>query len=592
MQRSVLMLLLCMLSVFSIYPHAGRAAEDANKVAILNFQAETPGKYGNIRDALSLMLSGRLASREGITVVGSSLTVDEEDAVRGSGSKDIDAIFEKLDVDYIGTGEISEEGSGLRLKMTFQAQDGRAPIDVSALAADQNQILAAVDTLADEIARKVFGLSTAEENISQVQVVDQSGVDAFRTEHPDKKYKKEVVSGVAISADGDGASILQGDMLRRRASLKNGVLSLSVADIDADGVEEIAVVSERDLRIFHYDRGLLEMIGEISFDNTIKVHAMNIADVDGDGMEEMYISAVDDDRFASLVLTWTQAQGFQVLAEDIRWAIRPLAIPGEGYRLIGQDRSVKVIQFFEPGLYYIDIDYATGDIVRGERLFVPKGVNLFDFIFADIDGDALHERVAITRNMKLVVYDHQNRLVWASTEDYGGRNIYLGDRWLESDSAIYGQEVSKSGEALFELQYIPVRLIAKDMDGDGGDEILAASNSLSIFRGLTNLRSFSDGHVVCLRWNGAAMQELWATDTLGGHIAAFDVTSSIASRAIGNVLKATGDEPAVNKVSLYVGQVPANGLGGILNVFADKGNLVVYNFGIAWETGNLLEVRQ
>ncbi|HKJ66167.1 MAG TPA: hypothetical protein VJ969_12235, partial [Desulfopila sp.] len=304
------------------------------------------------------------------------------------------------------------------------------------------------------------------------------------------------------------------------------------------------------------------------------------------------ISAVDDDRFSSVVLTWTQAQGFRVLAEDIPWAIRPLAIPGEGYRLIGQDRSVKVIRFFESGLYYIDIDYAAGDIVRGERLFVPKGINLFDFILADIDGDALYERVAITRNMKLMVYDHQNRLVWASTEDYGGRNIYLGDRWLENDSAIYGQEVSKSGEALFELQYIPVRLVARDMDGDGGEEVLAARNSLSMFRGLTNLRSFSDGNVVCLRWTGAGMQELWSTDTLGGHIAAFDVTSSMASRPMGNALKAAADETTVNEVSLYVGQVPANGLGGILNAFADKGNLVVYNFRIAWETGNQLEVTQ
>ncbi|HKJ64205.1 MAG TPA: hypothetical protein VJ969_02305, partial [Desulfopila sp.] len=208
MQRSVLMLLLCMLSVFSIYPHTGRAAEDANRVAILNFQAEIPGKYANIRDALKLMLSGRLASREGINVVGSSLTADEEDGVRGGSPKDIDAIFEKLDVDYIGAGEIAAEGSGLRLKMTFQARDGRAPIDVSALAGNQNQILAAVDTLAEEIAGKVFGLSSAEKNISQVQVPDQLGVDAFRTEHPDKKYKKEVISEAAISADGEGANIL------------------------------------------------------------------------------------------------------------------------------------------------------------------------------------------------------------------------------------------------------------------------------------------------------------------------------------------------------------------------------------------------
>jgi len=179
-----------------------------------------------------------------------------------------------------------------------------------------------------------------------------------------------------------------------------------------------------------------------------------------------------------------------------------------------------------------------------------------------------------------VVYDHENRLLWSGTEDYGGRNLYLGDRWLESDSAIYGQGVGKSGEALFELQYIPVRPVGKDIDGDGSDEILAARNTLSMFKEMTNLRSFSDGQVVCLRWDGSAMQELWSTDSLDGHVSAFDVTASVASRTADNTEKAAEEESLVKEVGLYVGQAPANGLGGILDMFGDSTNLVVYNFGI------------
>jgi hypothetical protein len=47
------------------------------------------------------------------------------------------------------------------------------------------------------------------------------------------------------------------------------------------------------------------------------------------------------------------------------------------------------------------------DLCGVNRCFCPRGVNLFDFTLADLDNDGLIEKIAITRDLKLVVYRQQ-----------------------------------------------------------------------------------------------------------------------------------------------------------------------------------------
>jgi hypothetical protein len=320
----------------------------------------------------------------------------------------------------------------------------------------------------------------------------------------------------------------------------------------------------------------LEELAVYPYESALAVHAMNIADLDGDGHSEIYLSAVENQRLSSMILTWNPKNGFQVLMNKIRWAIRPIDLPGEGYVLAGQSRARARSYFLERGIFLLNIDAAGQSISRGKRLFLPESYNLFDFVYGDIDGDGAEEIVSITSNTKLALHDRENSLVWIGEDDFGGSKTYLGSRWRKDGVTVIG-EVANDGENYLELQYVPVRLKAVDINGDGKDEIISVKNTLATFRALRNLRGFSSGNVVCLSWDGHKMKELWATDLLDGHIADYDIMVHDSAK-----LDSPGknEEDAVTGIRLYAAQIPTAAFANVINISSKKGNLVVYNFKI------------
>lgn len=582
MQRNFVIVFLCITVTLCTSAMKSYATESTGKVALFPFHAEHAGKYENLKNALHLMLAGRLATRDGISVVDNTLTATEQESFVTRYPEAIEAVFAKMNADFIGSGEMILEGTRLNLRMRFFSKDGRVPIRISSYADNEQQVMPAIDALASKIGEKLFGLRAPGSAVITT-VEKQKGIDAFQTEHPDRSYKEKIISGVAVFAEDEGMMISQDNMLRRRAELAGHIVALSVADLDSNGIDEIVVASEKNIWVYHYNRGILELLSRYSLQIDIKTHAMNIADLDGDGQSEIYVSAVEEGRFSSMILTWSMEAGVRVVADKIRFAIRPIDIPRIGYRLIGQAASIKKNPFFEPGLYYMNMnmDVSTDPVVQGEKLFLPRSFNLFDFVYADIDGDGLYEKVAITGDMKMVVYNRENRLMWISKDDYGGRNLYVGERWVENDSAIYGEPSDKGEEINMSLQYLPVPLLAMDINGDGKDEILSGKNTLSTYRVLVNLRNFSGGKMVCLGWNGQAMRELWQTDTLDGFIADFDL--NIEPLPENGKIK-QNEMLAGTKMQLFVGQVAGQGVTDLLGFLADSGSLVVYDFDILNKT--------
>ena len=245
-------------------------------------------------------------------------------------------------------------------------------------------------------------------------------------------------------------------------------------------------------------------------------------------------------------------------------ALRPLEVPGEGMILAGQMSGNESRDgFVRAGIFHLDRS-GSGKLVRGARLPVPDRFNLFDFVWADLEGDKACELVAVDRNEKLLVYDSGQNLIHVSDGAYGGSTNYLGPDRLDRQKNNPG--ASASGEdSDRELAYVPTRLLARDVDGDGRQEIIIGQNKRITPLFLRNFREYEGGTIACLGWKDAMLAEMWRTNTIPGYIADYSFILE------GNVTKSA---EGVGRAQLYVGQIPADTFLGLLA--AKESKMLVY----------------
>ena len=217
--------------------------------------------------------------------------------------------------------------------------------------------------------------------------------------------------------------------------------------------------------------------------------------------------------------------------------------------LLGQETSYRTEEnFLSPGVFELSIDPANGQLIRGNKLLLPENTNLFDFVYADLDGDRENELVLIDAKQKLLVYDSALNLIWVSSASYGGSKTYFGPDWnLSNPGADAANTLTESQQDNRTLVFIPGRLDTKDITGDGLPEVVVSTNEVGISKYLTNTRWYDGGSVACLGWYGQGLAELWRTNQISGYVADyfFDDRAETAEQENARVLN-----------RLYVAQIP------------------------------------
>ncbi len=318
---------------------------------------------------------------------------------------------------------------------------------------------------------------------------------------------------------------------------------------------------------------VIEQVAETTLSPAVIHHAMNMADLDGDGKQEIYLSGTDGLNVSSMILEWDGKAQFQVISQYLPWYLRPLFVPGKGWQLAGQKRGIERIDFIRPGVYLLSLD-AQFKIKQGERLALPKSVNLFDFVYADLDGDTFHELVVVDPKEKLKVYNPANELVWVSTRNFGGSKIYLGPSQGGAQDKNKVRNLSADEDSNRELIFVPGRIIVTDIDMDGREEIIVNENKRGSLSFLDRWRMYNGGVVVGLAWNDSVLTESWRTGTYRGYVA--DYSFSIIEEPKAEAIKGkTGAGVSVGRLS--VGNLPISGSWADLLPGAAETNVHVYD---------------
>jgi hypothetical protein len=216
---------------------------------------------------------------------------------------------------------------------------------------------------------------------------------------------------------------------------------------------------------------------------------------------------------------------------------------------------VERVDLVRPGVFLLTLD-AINNISKGERLPLPSGVNLFDFVYADLDGDDFYEIVAVDQKEKLRVYNPGNELMWVSEKNFAASKIYLGPGRGGMSDANTRRNFSPDEDLERELIFVPAKIIVTDINKDGKEEIVVSEGKKLGLDWFNRLRIYDSGAVVSLAWDGSVLAESWRTGNLQGHVAGYGFTLLDGPQQ----QESTKNDDMIQTMGrLFVGHLPKSG---------------------------------
>ena len=509
-------ILLLTFSLACLLAPAGLLAQDAAKtVAILPFQLNAPPDKQYLADGFQDMLGSRLRTEAGASILAKNKV---QAAVQAEGGQPVpgnmNAIARTTAADYLVYGTITALGGGISIDAKVYAAEigeGNAIQEFYSAATTSDRIMFAIDTLSWDILEKYFGKKRPASlaPVVTAQAPLQESKPTFTSAHPDKTFM----------SSGGGFGLSGGRNFMKTRNFAMDLRGFDIGDVDGDGKAEIIIADKSEVKVFRRDGTRLNKLATIKMLVRAPVHSVNTADLNGNGRAEIYISASDPDFPGSSAVEW-DGQKFVDLFRDVRWYIRPIEVPGLGLVLAGQAAGMLAV---EPGIYVLSV--VDGKFHIQQRLPVPKDINLFDFVYANLDGTGKHELVALDSSFKLRVIQN-GTTVWKSDERFAGTKRFIGGEptMRRESNPFANDEVDAVGER-FKRIFLPSRILVTDVDNDGADDIIINRNPESLSTVAQNLIQYPSGTLVGLKWNGIGLEELWRTKKIGGYVVDYQVKS-------------------------------------------------------------------
>ncbi len=533
-RSSIFVLLLCLFLSGSAV-----AAIEGGEVIFYPTDVSQAGEMAYLGDSVRMMLASRLSS-----VAGIQPRFEEVDG-------------KKVSKEYRVQSRVVSDGEKVAVSVSVLEPSSDSPLSFQVIADDSAQFMEALDKLVAELGEVLFGVKTRS---PQVPEENKTTVIAdFHTPHPDRQLKANSGYGMDVYQEGNEGNV-HATGLHKSAILYGTVKAMTAGDLDGDGVVEILLASDDKLKIFQLRNGLIQHRETISLPSFLKVHGLNVADLTKNGLMEIYVSATRQERVGSCVLEWDPQHGVTWLYKDVPRYLRPLNLPEEGWKLFGQKGGVDVL--VTPGVFRLDFG-KNGELVDGDPLLLPEHVNLFEFVLADTNGNGSDEIVTINKKWQLQIYSSGLDLLVTTNSGYGGRDLIICRSKVELESQ---KEFAKAER---EYIYVPIRLVAADVNGDGREEIIFAENERYSPGLLSDSVLFRNGIVKMLTWDGLGLVELFHTNTILNAVADFQF-----------LIEASGEEGHAT-AQLFVVEPKATDILSDLVTGGDGSRILAYDLELA-----------
>jgi len=482
-----------------------QAADQARAASyvVAPFKVNGPAGFSYLQNAIPPMLSSRLFWQGKFEPAAG-----QDAALRGSAPADRNAA-EKLrgssGADYVVWGSVSVLGNEASLDVNVM--DGAGKVWQRSSNAPLNNLISGLQTTADAINSEVFG-----KPVTQAR----TGTNTVAPLNPDFMVNETQAGTVYLNPEiryqGTERERLRSQMLDYRS------FGMEVADIDGDSQNEILTIDEDKLRAYRWNKGRLNPIAEFTFPTMIQ--PLLVRSLEQQGRCLIVVSGFDTNSSdpKSFIFGFRNGE-FVVLEGRIPYYLNVANLPPM-YEpaIIGQggERS-RVVH----GPIYEMIDRG-GSFGRGSAVAgLPDEANVFNFVWVpgNVDGGGDH-LVALGPQENLLTFDAKGERLAKSDDQYSGAAVGIAH-----STNLPGMGAGSDTTDL-KSYFIPMRMLAVDLENDGRHELLVNKPVTTAGRFFANYRTFPQGEIHALVWDGIGLDLLWKTRRIKGSVVDYTVADA------------------------------------------------------------------
>lgn len=480
--------LLCMMLILA----APAQSAEVKRFVVLPFAVNGPAGFGYLGQAIPSMLSSRLFWEGHF-----------EPASAAAGTQPGQAAAQKAlsSADYAVWGDVNIVGDDASVDMRVLSKNGKE-WRRSAKARVAN-LIPALQSLADIANAELFGRQTT----ASGKAVGSGPLN------PEMLQKETTQTQTYLNPQirYQGA---EGSRLRTQV-MPYAAAGMAVADLTGDGRNEVAILSDTKLNIYRWENDRLVPLAEKEFVRSEQMLTVRTIDLNRDGAHEIVVSSYDEaytEPYSS-VLSFKGGKLTELVSRQ-RMYMNVVKLPPD-YRpvLVGQKGDSQVI-FSRSGVH--ELERSGDSFVFGRRVDLPSGVNLYNFSWLPSGRKDTEKLVTLNSNERLQVFTPQGSALYTSQDQFSGSAVGVMEQ--NNMPGMGTNEVMPRN-----FYYMPLRMIATDLDRNKEWELLVNKPISLASQVFDRYRTFPEGEIQALTWDGVGMSMLWKTRRIKGSVADFEL---------------------------------------------------------------------
>lgn len=475
-------------------------AADAKTYAVAPFTVHGPEKYQYLSQGAQSMLEsrmnwpGHLAPVDKAKVTGRLAKAPASDAEAKKALSDIGA-------DFLAYGSVTVSGEQASVDITVLGRDGKKwPKNFTAKLAD---LIPAMERAAQSLNNEIFqrpasgsGQAAGGQTINQMNpdfVVNQTSENQKAYLNPSFRY--------AGPSDTPG--------VWRSQSMPIVSSGIAIDDLNGDGKNEVVIMAKDSIEVFAYKDRQLMPLARYPVSPNLKLLKVSTLDINGDGKAEIIVSASYFKEPRSFVLS-LEGNQLKELYKDVKLYMNVATVPPDYTRqLVGSKGDPK--ELFAQGVH--NVIFSGGQPMLSTKLNLPTKANPFNFAY--LPEKSGYKVLLNDDRDHIVVYTAKGERVAATEEEYCGSAI-----GLEFDPLMAPMEKPKT-DHLWTYYYIPLPMLVANLDKDERYEVLVSKNISLAAQFFETFRTFSQGEIHALYWDGVGMNLLWKTRRIKGTVTGY-----------------------------------------------------------------------
>ena len=483
----------------------GAVSAAAKSAVVLPFTVNAPQSYAYLSKAVPATIQGRLdrpgmlEARAGQGKAASQ--AEAQQALRSSGADN--AIW----------GSVSVMGNDCTV--TINSVDKAGKTWSKTAQSPVSELTTNVQNLTSALSTEVFGISGAVRTPGSTASGAPRGATANGDIVTNETGQQQVYLNPQFRYQGAGAE--DGSRLRTQR-LSYNMVDMAVGDFNGDGKNEVAILSDHDLRIYAWPaNGQLKLLGETVVSRSNNNFSMRAIDLNRDRTMAIVVATTEEasNRPYSFIYSF-KGNKFSTVAERIPYFVSVMRVPPTyAPTLVGQ--AWDSLKLFAPGVRIMTKQ--DGKFTLGTRIDLPTGATVFNCVWLPAGKNGKGEQlVMLTEDERIKLFQgHGNTLVHTTMERYSGSAT-----GMDHYKGMPGLGVDKNYQ-LPGKYFAPMRLIAADIGNTGEYTLLVNKPISTAAQFFDRYRFFPQGEIHALYWDGVGLGLKWKTRRIRGSVAEVDL---------------------------------------------------------------------